>query len=511
MGLWGDEVQFLNISALPDLDSILSFLALHESHPPLFYIIGHMSAKLFMGPAAMSVFVLCCSMATILMAAWLAGLSGVRGAGWLAALLVALSVPLSLVSVQIRPYALISTLVLLSMVALIRGCSRPGHYWRAVWAAVTLLLLYLHHIAIPFVAAQVLVLILWAWRGHRWRDLGGWIPWAGVVLVLAIPDLKLLMQQERRTGYLAGRPGAFDGPLRQAAWLAVSFPAEVLLPMIICVGSFLRSRSWARSQQVNRLPKAQLVVSATFLATWLTMVVASYRHNVLVDHVVLAFAPLGLCGVGIVVARLAQSPRRVLAVVLTQAVIASMVLSATGSVGAIKSNTEDMARLVSAERLESDFVLLAPRVPGATFNRYLRRPISQIDYPDAGATSLYEFDNSLARVSDPAAWAAAVDSIRLVHRSGRRLWFMYPARWPLELPAGSGSAPDSSSGLVVAKAITARLHVALVAEFGRPSRIVRAMPAPWSMEQMSLEMFGPRSAAAVGGSQVLHTNDGRTQ
>jgi hypothetical protein len=290
----------------------------------------------------------------------------------------------------------------------------------------------------------------------------------------------------------------------------MSFPGEVLLPIVILAVA-VTMRSSTSADQVRPSHEALLIIGGIFLASWMLMTIISYRHSVLVDHVALAFSPLGFCGVGIAVAVVLQSSRRVLALVAVQGVVACVMLSFLASVDAIKTNTEDLARLVNAERAGSDFVLLAPRVPGATFNRYLRRPISQIDYPDAGATSLYEFDNSLARVSDPAAWAAAVDSIRSVRRSGRRLWFMYPARWPLELPAASGSPVDSSSGLVLAKVITARLHHALVAEFGTPRREFRAMPSPWSMELMSLEMFGPQAPVArqAEGQVLSASGEGR--
>jgi hypothetical protein len=291
----------------------------------------------------------------------------------------------------------------------------------------------------------------------------------------------------------------------------MSFPGEVLLPIVL-LGAVPWSLSSASPGQTSALREALPVIRATFLATWLFMAAASYRQSVLVDHVVLALSPLGFCGVGILVARLLQSQRRMLALVFVQGIIVCTMLSILGSVGAIKSNTEDLAGLINAERLESDFALLAPRVPGATFNHYLARPISQIDYPDAGARALYQFDNAKARVSDPAAWASVVDSIRSVRRSGRRLWFMYPARWPLELSAGSGISPDSSSGLAVAKVITARLHDALVAEFGRPSRVIKAAPAPWSMELMSLELFDPLAPAGMpGGGHESSANGGFSQ
>jgi hypothetical protein len=183
--------------------------------------------------------------------------------------------------------------------------------------------------------------------------------------------------------------------------------------------------------------------------------------------------------------------------VAVQGVVACIALSTLGSVGAVKSNTEDLAKLVSAERLPSDFVLLAPRVPGATFNRYLSRPISQIDYPDVGATNLYHFDNGIARLSDPVAWDVTLDSLKAVHRAGRRLWFVFPAQWLPESRQDSATARNSTNGLIVAKQRTAQLQRVLIAQFGNPSRTIRAMPSPWSMELMSVELFGAASASTM--------------
>jgi hypothetical protein len=500
IGLWGDEVQFLNIAALPDLRTIISFLALHESHPPLFYVIGHLASDLSAAPESMSLLVLAASIAVIPLAAWLASLSGIRGAGLVSLSLVAVSIPLSLVSVQIRPYALVSALVLVSVGAIIRGAPHSRMRWRAIWTVTTLLLLYLHHIAILFVVAEVLVLMALALRHDGRALLLAWAPWIALVLLLAIPDLVLLLRQEHRTGYLPTDPAAFSAPLRQAGWLALCFPGEVLLPLVVSLLSIRSSWRWFRAGGDDPQAGAPHVLNAAFLLVWVLMVLASYRHSVLVDHVVLAFTPLGLCFVAIVVAYQVQSRRRVRGMVAVQGVVACIALSALASVGAVKSNTEELAKLVSAERLPSDFVLLAPRVPGATFNRYLSRPISQIDYPDVGATSLYHFDNGIARLSDPATWDVTLDSLKAVHRAGRRLWFVFPAHWLPESRQDSASARKSTNGLVVARQRTVQLHRVLISQFGDPGRTITAMPSPWSMELMSAELFGTASDSTVENS-----------
>lgn len=495
IGLWGDEMQFLNVAALPDAGSIVRFLALHESHPPLFYLIGHVLTGSAAGVGVMSLLVLCCSIAAIPVAAWLAAQSGVRWAAEAAALLVAVSVPVSLVSVQLRPYALVSVLVLLSTGSLIRGSRESGVLWRASWAAATVLLLYLHHISILFVAAQGMTVLALAWRRDNWAVLRTWTPWAVVVMVVAIPDLLLVQHQERRTGYLPINPASFMAPVRQAVWLGLSFPGEVLLPIALCLGAVLWL--WLPSRRGSAAPADEVIQVACgiFLVTWAMMAIASYRHSVLVDHVVLTFAPLGLACVAIVEACLLQSSRRGWAMAVVQAAVVCTVLSALGSIGAIKSNTEMLAKLINAERLPSDFLLLAPRAPGATFNRYLARPMSQVDFPDVGAVRLYSFDSSMARLSDPEAWVVTTDSIRSVREAGRRLWFVYPASWSLRLSPGATGTPDSSSGLSIAKAVTARLHEELMTQFGSPSRVINATPSPWSMELMSAQLFGPAEPA----------------
>src|SRR5690349_13122757 len=38
-GLWRDEALFLGIAGLPRVRDVLDFLAFHESHPPLYYLL----------------------------------------------------------------------------------------------------------------------------------------------------------------------------------------------------------------------------------------------------------------------------------------------------------------------------------------------------------------------------------------------------------------------------------------------------------------------------------------
>jgi mannosyltransferase len=54
-GLWRDEALFLSVIRLPSWEAMFSFLRLHESHPPLFYVLMRLWILVFGDTDARSV------------------------------------------------------------------------------------------------------------------------------------------------------------------------------------------------------------------------------------------------------------------------------------------------------------------------------------------------------------------------------------------------------------------------------------------------------------------------
>jgi hypothetical protein len=492
IGLWGDEVQFLNVSALPDYGSIVHFLYAHESHPPLFYFMAHAASSLGGDPAALvGSITLAASILLIPATWWVASLSGVRSAGPIAAALIALSVPLAALGVQLRPYSLFSLLLLCTAGALVRGSALEANRkpWRAVWAVFMLLLLYLHHLAVFVLLVEVLAIAWLAWRASDpAKEARGWAPWLVLVLVLAVPDFLLLYHQHKVTGYLPSSVWSPLLPLRQLARLSLTFPGELFLAVIASMAAV--ARGWrGRKTTVTHLSELATVLGACFLALCLLLALAGYRQSVLVEHLVLPFAPLGLVVAGIIISVAFAQRRRLAAMVWTQLAVACLVLSALFTVGWSKTNLDLIAGYVDAEAAPEDLVILVPGWFGGALNHYLRLPHSQIDYPDIGAVRRYQFDRQVANVRDPARLGVAMDSIAAAAATGRRVWMISPSKWLAETGT-AGELPDPQSSEAAAfRERAGILRGQLLRRYGVPSIPMSFQHVSWSMEVLTLEVF----------------------
>src|SRR5688572_351386 len=113
VGLWRDEAQFMEIARLPNAGAVVAFLLEHESHPPFYYMLGHVAGKVFgsvQSPMAML------AIAASLLSVYLVYALGVRAltrpAAIMASAATAVSAALIVFSVQLRPYALLTALAL---------------------------------------------------------------------------------------------------------------------------------------------------------------------------------------------------------------------------------------------------------------------------------------------------------------------------------------------------------------------------------------------------------------
>jgi hypothetical protein len=231
-------------------------------------------------------------------------------------------------------------------------------------------------------------------------------------------------------------------------------------------------------------------VSALFLLICAFLVTAGLRQNVLTDHVVVPIAPLGQVAAGLALA-LAWRTSRPLFAGSILLMVAGVTLSVLFTIGAVKTNIDLVAARISAEARPADLILLVPGTPGIAFGRYFRPANTRIDYPLAGPARLNEFDHGFARMADTTALRRTTEAIVAARARKQRVWFIYPAGWNVKLPAVSVVLPDSVGVLKAARLRAAQLHQRLVATFGDPGLRVRPATAPWSMELMAVERFGP--------------------
>jgi hypothetical protein len=194
--VWVDEANAI-LTAREPLRAMFGKLAL-DSSPPLLFVLLHGWIAAF-GDGIVALRLVSVATGVALTAAtWWAGreLVSPRAGAW-AALFVAVSPLQIFYSQQVRPYALLPLLGLLSVAFLVRHLRDGLPRDRALWLATTVAALYTHNFAVylPLVAAALILLsgrALSEWR--TWLACAGvgllaWLPWAPTFLAqLENPD-----------------------------------------------------------------------------------------------------------------------------------------------------------------------------------------------------------------------------------------------------------------------------------------------------------------------------------
>jgi hypothetical protein len=495
--LRGDEMQLINIAALPSARDVIDFLAAHESHPPLLYLYGHVMHDWFgQAIAPLTCTVLVASILLPVSAWWLGTFSGVPGAGLLGGLLVAVSLPLSFLDVQVRPYGVLSLLLLFTAGAVLKGSAERGSGWRLGWLAGSLAMLYLHHLSLLLVAAEFVVALLITGMGTGARTaLRRWLPAAVALIVLGLPDLWLLQRQDQAM-LTAPSPGLWAA-ITEFGRTAMSFPGELMVPVTICIGVVLIGLP-RRRKVASVGPGAASVFATGAMVTAMAgaLLLGRLHRPVLAGYVVLTIAPLALAATGMAIAMLLVNRMRALAGGALLAMIGAITLSALFTAGAFKTNIDAIARLISAEYEATDLVVLAPRVSGAAFNLYASSPMNQIDYPVPGSATVYKFDHESARILDKGALAMTADSVDAAWRAGRRVWYVFPASWSDRAPSSDDLRVAPRSGVSAARVRGAELRGLLEASYGSANRTFAVQPAPWEQERFSAALYAPPAQSA---------------
>ncbi len=489
IGIWRDEAQSIAIASMESPRAVLSFLYHHESHPPLYYLLGHFAQR--MAGAAEGFYTalsLVCSLISIPAAGLLARRVGSRGAGLLAAGMVALSMPVVLFSVQLRPYALLALLWLVSSAAVHAAWTQPTRSTFLLWAASSTAAVYISHATAMLLLAQAAStgMVLLKRRARR-HEVTPWLAAAGALLIAMVPVLLMLLHQARNAPYPPPQPVRPWTPWLSLLSAGLSFPLEVLLPMVVGTGAAVRL---ATNRHADAVADAFIMLPALTLAG---LAIGSYRSQLLQPHLLVALAPLALSSVAVAIGRAWTSRERVRAAILGEAVVVSACLGFLFAEGVMKTNTDLIAQAVAAESLADDLVVLVPGAAGASFGRTSGTPRQRIDFPLQRPVTVYEFDNDFTRVSDTAALDATLSAARQSLQLGRRTWLITLARWKrTDSLMPRALSEREFGGLGVADRIRAnQIRKELIAMGYREAMLLSPDSAAKGMELMKAELFAP--------------------
>lgn len=439
--LWRDEAQFVAVASLPSLYELLAFLYHEESHPPLFYLLGRIGL-LVGGVERVALAISLVASVTTIPLAYVAGRIAVsRLCGWLAAALVALSVPLAIYAPQLRPYSLLSCLYLASSIWLMRFAAERSSRVLWLWAASSIAALYTHHTAL-FVFMSQLAVVCLATKCLREPVARRAMARATVVVLICwLPSLVLLQHQARSAAYPAFGPFHVMNPIMALARLALQFPLEVLA---VTTTALMSIATWRRMRASMQPWSGAIILIVP--VTLALLLAASYRSQVLTTQVVLSLTPLGLVTAAAWPARQIAAGARWRALVSIELLVVAGALSWLLNDRYVETTMPSIARHLRDAGRDSDLIVLVPGAAGPSFNLYHRGVQQQINFPELGAVRLYSFSNDFERVTSEGAWDSMTAAVQRAGEQGRRVWFVSDIRWITPLAAAPARIPRDSLG-----------------------------------------------------------------
>jgi hypothetical protein len=163
--LWLDETVSVYLASFPPLEILRQGMFLQEPNPPLYHLLLHCWMRVF-GSGEAAVRILSALLGTLyLPPICLLGrrLLSPRVA-LIATLLVAIDPFLVWYSQEARMYALVATLSLWSLYCFVRAVDTPRWSWWAAYVGLTVASLYTHFYAVLLLPAELVFLLVYAWR-----------------------------------------------------------------------------------------------------------------------------------------------------------------------------------------------------------------------------------------------------------------------------------------------------------------------------------------------------------
>jgi hypothetical protein len=432
---------------------MISFLRLHESHPPLFYIVMRAWALLTGGGDVALMFLPVLIGAAIVPVMYLAGSSLFsRRAGAIAALLSAVSASLTEHSAQFRPYGLLALLILISCASL---CAIVNGQRRAtvLYVLSSVLMLYTHNWGLVVTIAQFLAVVFVLPRiskasrrsvlsrvGISWLVVGlAYVPWIPALLYqirhaghgsLAIENASDAIGFVAFSLYVIGETLVW-GRLGDRHLVAIATLIIATTSLVLVTRRHNASKEAAEPSTEDSTAVRILLSSAAFSLVLALML--SPKSNLIFPRCIsTVLPPLILC-VGYWLARLSESR---LSLRQAQIVISLVSLGLVASVSEMvalkqttRSNVREIAGAIRSNMRADDLLVVAPEWFAASFDHYFPPSIEQVNYPFSGRTRMIDFSNVWESRQKSTATIQLDARLANARRDGRRVWYVVEKRY----------------------------------------------------------------------------------
>ncbi len=491
-GLWRDEALFLFVSRIEPLSKLINFLRLHESHPPGFYLLMRWWSGL-LGRSESAAVGLSLAFGVILipLAYHVASRLFSWRVGLYAAALVAVSPPLTQLSILVRPYAMLAVLCILTAYLLwecLRGA--PTETW-VLYVLSMVVMLYTHNWTLLLLGAHVLIGVGWMVTrrpDERKKLLRPWIRAQGFILLAYEPWIPVLVHQFRHAGHVP-TPEVRTGPY----FVAAKVLAGANLGWVLSIFLLAALAGWLHWRRTRRRPSGDglpLGLTLTVGIPAIVIVMAflfSRTTNLLPPWCVAVLSPLALFAFARFLGWVHETGAWREAYVSGGALLLLYCLTWYWDPEDLKSNARETAIAVAARAAGGDLVIVTPETLAPSFNFYFRPRNPQIDFPAMRREEVVRYDDRLNRLTSEAGLGRAMARIDTARAQGRRVWFVMEASDMSDKFVRPLVATDTARGysqpLLLKQSNQLRQH--LVSLYGPPT--LQLMPAT---RDQALELLG---------------------
>ena len=449
-GIWADEGSFLNVIAAPSWREMIDFLKVHESHPPLFYMMMRAWARVATGDTAMMLLPLLLG-AAIVPAMFIAGRALFdERVGLICAVFAAFASQLVEHASQLRPYGLLSLLALISTSAMALAITGSRRRAWTVYVVATSLMLYTHSWGWLIFGGQQLAVAPLLLRQKAEAPLREWLICCGMVLLAYSPWLPSLLYQVTHAGHgslpidgledtvrylLFGFFRIVESVLtgRLAARETVSVAALGAAILAVVAATFSHRRNAAGYRHAAgavgdmRFERSRFIRNVALVSLAAAMIV-SPLNNLLLPRGIATVVPLLLLVVGFwsgeVLANRTTLQKTQLTVLLVSFGIVCSFFELPALIGRPRSNAREVALEINVNKRPTDLLVVAPEWFAPSFDHYFPPSIEQIDYPFTGRGSLIRFSNVWETRQKSNPLPALQARLSQARADGRRVWFV---------------------------------------------------------------------------------------
>lgn len=457
--LWADEGSFLNAITAPTWREMIQFLRLHESHPPLFYLLMRAWSHFMNGNDTWLMVVPIVLAVAIVPVIYAVGRSLFgEGVGLIAAVLAAVSPQLTEHSAQIRPYGLLYIAALTSA-ASFAMCLTSGT--RKAWilfVVATTTMLYTHNWAWMILAGEGMA-GLYVMRHSSSGERNQLVRKASIALLavfaLYAAWFPSFVFQSRHAGHGSVPIERFSeyvgfillsifrtleatviGRLSDKQFVALGGLVAAALA-VAAVSVFYHPQSDPRPNGSKTAfafarARAAILLRIALFSLGAALLVSPF-NNVILPRGVVTVTPILLLPAAwwiktLMWHRASRDAARIGAIVCCFAVVAAFVETAS-LIKRPRSNVGQIADLVRRGAHADDLLIVAPEWFAASFDHYFPPSIEQIDYPYEGRSAMIDFTDIWENRIRSTAAKRIEEKIRKAHAANRRVWFVFERRY----------------------------------------------------------------------------------